>query len=306
MQRIAIIGLGLIGGSLGIALKRSSHSETEIIGYDKDADALTYAIEHQVVDRYESKLDKAVSDADLVVLSTPVTTMQSVMKELSPSLKKGSVVTDTGSTKSQVMSWAEDLLPLNVDFVGGHPMAGKEVSGIENADPGLFKGSVYCITPSPSASGRAKDVVADMARKVGATPLVIEAEKHDDLVAAVSHLPMIVSSALVSVATSSTFWEEISTLASSGFRDTTRLASSDPKMSIDIYRTNQNSIGQWIDALIRELESYRALIVGDGEGLQQKIADIKKTRDRWVRQREEARNGSLAPQGGIPVRKSQR
>ena len=198
--------------------------------------------------------------------------MQHILKELSPYLKEECVVTDTGSTKSRVISWAKDYLHPHVDFVGGHPMAGKEVSGIENADPDLFKGSTYCITPSPSASESAKDLVADVAKKIGAKPLFIDAEKHDDLVAAISHLPMIISSALVSAATESASWEEMSQVASSGFRDTTRLASSDSKMSADIYRTNQKSIKQWIDTFIRELESYKALIRDGDEGLSSKAS----------------------------------
>ena len=270
-----------------MALKRAAPSEIEVVGYDQDRKALSLAVKRRAIDRGEKDLSRAVRDAHLVVIATPILAIRSVMEALKSTLTERCVVTDTGSTKAQVLAWAEDYLPSSVDFVGGHPMAGKEVSGVENADPDLFKDASYCIIPSLRASIRSVEVVTRLVERVGAVPFFPEAGEHDALVAAVSHLPLILSSALVSTTTSSVSWREMSRLATSGFRDASRLASTDPEMGADICLTNQEAIEHWIDRFIGELEEYKRLVRDGGEELQEKLIEAREARERWLSGREE-------------------
>jgi len=196
MERIAIIGLGLIGGSLSLALKAAKLKDIEIVGYDKDPLAASEARRLRVVDKTESVLQKAVGDARLVVIATPIVAVRGVMEELAGELRENCVVTDTASTKAIVMEWASELLPATVSFVGGHPMAGKETAGVRNAEAKLFAGKPYCIIPAPDASEGAVRVVTGIVHLIGARPFFIGADEHDRYVAAVSHLPLVVSTAL--------------------------------------------------------------------------------------------------------------
>ncbi|MEE9198320.1 MAG: prephenate dehydrogenase [Dehalococcoidia bacterium] len=292
MERIAIIGLGLIGGSLGMALKRAASSDVEIIGCDESRKARSRAVKLQAVDRAQGDILKAVRGAQLVVVATPILAMRQVMEAMGPGLDRGCVVTDTGSTKTQIMAWAEEFLPATVDFVGGHPMAGKEMPGIDNADPELFQDATYCIIPSPRASARAIKSVIGLAEGVGATPFFPDPVEHDGLVAAISHLPLISSTALLSATTSSPSWQQMSRLAASGFRDATRLASTDPEMSAGICLTNREAIARCIDRYIEELEGYKRLL-SEGEGeLQARFAQAREARETWLRGEETEPKGA--------------
>ncbi|GAG20296.1 unnamed protein product, partial [marine sediment metagenome] len=144
VRRVAIIGLGLIGGSIGLALKRTGPGETELVGYVRSPEAADKALRLAVVDRVEDDLRVAVDKADIVILATPVMAIKEILAQIGPHLPYGCVVTDTASTKAKVMEWAEEYLPPTVDFIGGHPMAGKEFSGIEAAEASLFEGCIYC------------------------------------------------------------------------------------------------------------------------------------------------------------------
>jgi prephenate dehydrogenase len=282
MQQISIIGLGLIGGSLGMALKSAGMSEIEIVGHDENWRTLSRAEKLQAIDRGERELHVAVRGADLIIIATPILAVKQVLQDISQQLKADCVVTDTGSTKSQVAAWADEYLPSSVDFVGGHPMAGKEYSGIEEADPDLFVDATYCLIPSIKTSGRAVEIVSGLVEKVGAIPYYPSAEEHDALAAAVSHVPLVMSAALISATSESASWRELYTMASSGFRDVTRLASSDPIMATDICMTNGEAIGHWIDRIIQELEQYKKMI-GDGSTeLQDNLISTQTVRDRWV------------------------
>ena len=191
--------------------------------------------------------------------------MRELMEAMAPYLPEGCVVTDVGSTKTQVLQWADELLPDSVDFVGGHPMAGRETPGPENADGQLFVGKPYCVIPSPKASQRAVGEVTALAEAVGGEPYFISLDEHDSFVAAVSHLPFVLSTALVGCTSKSANWSDIGQLASSGYRDITRLASGDAVMHRDICVSNPGPIVAWIDSFIRELYEYRKLLDTDTE-----------------------------------------
>jgi len=281
-SRITIIGLGLIGGSLGLALKAKGLDSLEIVGHDRDRAVEGRAAKLGAIDRGEHNLPRAVEQAQLVIIATPILAIREVMEQIAPYLPKGCVVTDTGSTKAQVMQWAEDLLPPNVHFVGGHPMAGKEKQGIEQAEAVLFDGSAYAVIPSLRADEAAVHSLLSIISLIGARPLFLDAAEHDRYVAAVSHLPLIVSASLFTLVRSSPGWPDLATLAASAFRDLTRLASGDPALARDICLTNRDAIVHWIDRLVGELHRYRELVVDDSEGLYQLFIQAQADRDRFL------------------------
>ncbi len=264
MERIAIIGLGLIGGSLGLAIKRAGLKDVQVAGTARTRETMQKAKKLGAIDIEARTAAEAVRDARLVVVASPIMTTRHIFEEIAPALMPGAVVTDVGSTKGNVARWAKELLPAHADFVGGHPMAGKEHAGIAAADADLFKGRAWVIAPSVTAAESSGQTVVGLAQLAGATPLFMDADEHDSYVAAISHLPLLLSSALFSVAFGSAAWPELAQLASSGFRDTTRLASGSPEMAHDIMLTNRENVLHWLDRFIEELQRFRA-VVAEGE-----------------------------------------
>lgn len=278
MKRITIIGLGLIGGSLGLALRDPS---LEIIGWDSSRNSLSRALKMGAIDTDGNTLAASVESSDLVIIATPLLAMPVVMKEIAPALPPNATVTDTGSTKGAVMQWAESHLP-GINFVGGHPMAGKEVPGVENAEAGLFKDATYSICPSPTSSRAAVNAVLSIVDKVGAIPYFPDPREHDAMVAATSHLPLILSSALMTLVSSSESWREISRVASSGFSGATRLASTVPSMSTGICVTNREAMEHWIDRYVEELLGYKALLAAGEEDIRTGLSAARDSRENWL------------------------
>lgn len=281
ISRIAVIGLGLMGGSLALALKRAWPG-LEVIGYARRPELAARALELGAVDRGELKLASAVEGAEVVIIAVPVLTVQEVLRELASLLSPGCIVTDTASTKARVMSWAEEYLPATASFIGGHPMTGKELAGIEAAEAGLFQGCTYCLCPASSATPEAVQQMTELVEVVGARPILIEPDQHDRLVAGISHLPALISVALVAATSQSPSWPDMARLASTGYRDLTRLASSSPRMNRDILLTNQAAIFHWLGEFIRELNELRRLIAESGEGLEEALARAQAARQAWL------------------------
>ncbi len=282
MRQITIIGLGLIGGSIGLALKQPSGEKVEVVGYARNQEKANKALQRGAVDRIEYDLAAAVKGAELVILSTPVLAIREILRQIREHLPAGCVVTDTASTKEEVMKWSEEYLPLGVNFVGGHPMAGKELSGIEAADPDLFQGCTYCLIPGHNSSPELVQCVVGLVSQLGAKPLFITAVEHDTFVGGISHLPLILSSALVAATSRDVLWREMSGLAATGYRDTTRLASQDPRMNRDICLTNRSHLINWIDDFSRELNHFRQLIVEGSAELEQAFLEVQQERQRWL------------------------
>ncbi len=278
MKKIAVLGLGLIGGSLGLALHQASVA-MQISGYDSNPDATYQAWEIGAITEICNTAEKAVQQADMVILATPILAMPELLENIAPELKRGVLVTDTASTKVQILNWAKTLLPANVMFVGGHPMAGRELSGIEAAEVGLFEGCAYCLIPAAQASSEGVAQLSEIVIRLGAHPLVLDADRHDRLVAGISHLPFVLSSALVQCLSKEEGWKELTTLAAGGFRDTSRLAAGSPPMYRDICVTNKAEILNWLDALALELDNIRSLIARDDENLETYFAQAKQLRE---------------------------
>jgi len=284
LTTIAIVGTGLIGTSLALALK-SSNLKVDIVGTDYDSTARSVAQKTGAFKKVEARLANAIRGADVVVFATPIGAMREMMESAANDLQEGCVVTDVGSSKKAVLQWAEEVLPKHVSFVGGHPMAGKELSGPQNADGTMFKGKAYCIVPSVNAEKAAVSSVTTMAEAIGAKPFFIGVDEHDSFVAAASHLPFMMSVALMGTASKSANWDDIAQLASTGFADLSRLASGDPVMHRDICVTNPEPIVAWMDAYIRELYDLRNMLAKEGgpdpEEVENVFTEAMEARARW-------------------------
>lgn len=294
MDKLTIFGTGLIGSSLGMALKKAK-IKAEIVGYDRDRGVANRARKAGACDKVETNPIDAVRGSAMVILSMPMGAMPEVMELLGPELDDGCIVTDTGSSKAAVLRWAEQYLPQSVSFVGGHPMAGKEISGPEGADPDLFLGATYCVIPSKNAGESAVDGVVGLVETVGAKPYFIDALEHDSFVAAASHLPMILSSVLVKLTSGDPSWPEISRLTSSGYRDVTRLASGSPELNRDTCLTNADGLVHWIDEFVKELSSFKELIKdGNDTDIVRAFDDIWEARDRLMQSKVTAPSANRA------------
>lgn len=280
-ERIALLGLGLIGGSLGLALQRAGYAGRRV-GFDPNADVRQRALDRGAVDDISATPDGAVQGADLVIVAAPVLAIQDLLKTIAPHLPPGCTVTDTASTKSLVLEWAAKTLPDSVDFVAGHPMAGREIQGIEGALPNLFDGCTYCLIPAPNASERAIGRVLWLIEQVGGRPLRIAPAEHDRAAAGISHLPLLLSAALVGATATDPEWPAMSRLAASGYRDVSRLASGDPRMGRDICLSNAAAITEWIDRLTAELGRLRGLIRDNDPAIEDRLRTAKHLRDAWI------------------------
>jgi prephenate dehydrogenase len=279
---VAIVGLGLIGGSIGLALKQTSKPRWKIVGCARRPEVASKALSSGVVDKIETSLKETVKDAELVIIATPVLTIKEILSQIADYLPHGCIVTDTASTKLQVMKWANELLPPTVDFIGGHPMAGKETYGIEAAEAKLFQGCIYCLTPAEKASQSSIEQTADMVKRLGATPFFIDTPEHDSLVAGIIHLPMLLSVALVSATAKDASWDKMSKLAASGYRDITRLASGNPEVNAHICLSNQEAVLHWIDKLGKELDRYRRLLTSGDKQLEEALVEANRARQKWL------------------------
>ena len=279
-NRVAILGTGLIGASIGLALK-AARPQTQIAGYDASGDNLRRAQGVKAIDRRGSLRD-VLADADLVIVSTPVGSMKALFEEMAPLLPVHALVMDTGSTKAQVLHWATDLLPSGVRFVGGHPMAGKTETGPDAADAKLFQGAVWCLAPLPTAPRDAIDEAVKLVESLGASSYFLDPDEHDGLVASVSHLPYLMSIGLIGHLGREKSWRETASVAAGGFAYATHLSDSDPQMFADIVRTNRDNIVRRLDLYIDELSALREAIASDSPGLKDQFARAQALHQDWL------------------------
>ncbi|MFQ5587567.1 MAG: prephenate dehydrogenase [Nitrospiria bacterium] len=267
-NQITIIGVGLIGGSLGLALKKKKGVKS-VVGYGRRRGALHKAVSIQAIDRYCLTLPKAVQDADLVMLATPIGTFEPLCRMMAPHLKEGAIVTDAGSAKGDMVRNIEALMPPHADFVGGHPIAGREKSGIMAATGVLFKGSRTLLTPTPETNAEALKKVRILWESVGSKVSEIDPYDHDRILSSVSHLPHVVAYALMEMLTH----PRIAPLnpvqySAGGLRDFTRIAASSPEMWRDIFLANKEAVIEGIDIYQETLEKIKKKILNDdGDGM---------------------------------------
>lgn len=282
-KKIVIFGVGLIGGSFARALRHAGAVET-IVGVGRSAAALAKAKELCIIDSMTADLALAMDGADLVLLAAPVAQTESILAALLPYLQPGTVVTDAGSTKSDVVAAARRAMGAKVaQFVPGHPIAGRESNGPEAAIADLYVGKKTVLTPLPENAAADVDRVAAAWTACGALIHRLTPEQHDKVFAAVSHLPHLLAYALVDDIAAKPHADLLFQYAASGFRDFTRIAGSSPEMWRDISLANQAALLTELDAYLAQLTGLRAkLAAGDGPGLEAVYTNAQRARRQWI------------------------
>jgi prephenate dehydrogenase len=274
--QVTIVGLGLMGGSLAGALHGRCRA---VVGVTRRPGALEVARSRGFVDWGTTDLAEGVRAADVVVLATPVRVILSQLREIGRLLPADCLLMDLGSTKADIVA-AMASLPAHVQPLGGHPMCGKEVSGVEAADPALYQGCTFILSPLPRTSAAALDLGQALARATGARPLVLAPERPDFLAATLSHLPYLLACALVATADATTSpdpaaWQ----IVAGGFRDTSRVAGSDVQMMLDILLTNQAKVLRAVHGYQAQLQALVHLLEGgDEQDLRQALSRLRETR----------------------------
>ena len=278
--RIAILGTGLVGASLGLALG-GLDSVAEVVGWDNDPAQLAVAVERGAVTRAAQTALDAVAEADVVILAVPVSVVAEVAAAVGPAMREGSILTDVASVKASVVTALESAAAPGVHVIGGHPMAGSHEAGAAHASGDLFVGATYLLTPTagtdPNAYGRLHALVAAM----GARPLAVDPSHHDALVAVISHLPQLAATTLMNLAADRARQEHagLLLLAAGGFRDATRVAASDPNLWLDICEQNRDAIVAVLDEYRERIGTLRSVVaVGDRGSLEQVLADARAAR----------------------------
>ncbi|HDY71692.1 MAG TPA: prephenate dehydrogenase/arogenate dehydrogenase family protein, partial [Nitrospirae bacterium] len=264
-NRVAIIGVGLIGASIALGIKRRGLAR-EVVGSGRTEENLRRAVEREILDGYSINHKEAVKGADLVVLATPVGRFVEITKDISGSLKPGSLLTDVGSVKGSIVRRIEEVVPDGVRFVGCHPIAGSERSGIDYASGDLFEGAPVVLTPTGDTAADALSRVGKFWEALGAVVTRLSPEEHDLVFALLSHLPHLVSYALVN--TLSDTDPDYINLSGSGFRDTTRIVLSSPELWTEISLYNRDNLLRLIESFRKALDDIRdGLVKGDAEHL---------------------------------------
>lgn len=279
-NKITIIGVGLIGGSLGLALKEN-RPNFKIIGIDKQG-VIERAIARGAIDEGTVNLEEGIKEADIVILATPVKTILNLLPQINPFLKKGCLVTDTGSTKGQIVERANKILSKDTFFIGGHPMAGSEKYGIDSADPHLFQDKTYILTPTKKSNLIAIEKIFSLIEMIGANRLIINPLEHDRIVGAVSHLPQIIAVSLTNTISMLAQEENNNNYLKAigeGFKEMTRIASSPYKIWEDICDTNQENILEMIQEFRNYLEAIEDKLKNDPSSLKEDFQKASKLRE---------------------------
>ena len=277
-EKVCIVGLGLIGGSIGLAIKRSNISN-QITGYARSNSTLERAIELGLVDSVKNNLQDAVNNSDLVILATPLSTFRELVEEMSPFLKKGCIITDTGSAKLTVIEDLKDILPNGVEFVPGHPIAGTEESGPDAGFAELFDNRWCILTPTEDNSSNAVDLVKDFWESIGSKVEIMDPMHHDKVLAITSHIPHLIAFNIVGTANNlaNVTEKEVVKYSAGGFRDFTRIAASDPKMWSDIFTYNSDAVLEMLDLFSNDLAKLKAAVIKKDSDLL--FSNFEKTRE---------------------------
>lgn len=279
-RTLAIIGTGLMGGSLGLAARRAGTSN-RIFGYDVDEATLQRAVERGAVTHAAGSPADAVAEAEFVFIATPIEAIPKVFSQIAASLRQGAIVSDLGSTKAKVVEEIIPTVPEHAHFVGGHPIAGAEQEGIEAAEADLYRGCIWIVTPTETTDASAYRELVRFLSQLEARVLSLDPRRHDELVALTSHLPQLLSSSLMGFAAEITAEEGgLPLVGAGGFRDMTRIAASSPDMWMEIVRTNRDAVmsvlTRFESAVTRVRESISSQ---DWEGLRKILTEAKEARE---------------------------
>jgi len=259
-QIISILGMGLIGGSLAKSIHRS-FPDWKIIGVDTNVQDLSRAKTDGVISEGRTSALRGVENADIIFICTPLSDIVKTVRKIIPVLKPGSVLTDVGSIKSEIITQLSDILPHHITYIGGHPMAGSEKSGYANSTAHLFENAYYILTPFAETSNTAVQTLSYILKNIGCIPIILSPLDHDKITGLISHLPHIIASGLVNLAQSEEDQHAyVRKLAAGGFKDITRIASSNPHMWTDICMANRGELINLINTYINILDSFRNLL----------------------------------------------
>jgi prephenate dehydrogenase len=255
--RVGVLGTGLIGGSLGLAL-RAEGAAGRVIGFDADADMLQGALNKGAVEDAAGSVAELAAACDLIFIAVPVRAIPEALTQAAPALRDGTTLSDVGSVKERVVEAARDILPPGCHFIGGHPLAGSEQRGVGFADPQLFSDAYYVLTPSDNCNAEAYSRLHTLLTSLGARVIAMEPRQHDRAVSVISHLPHVMAMSLMNVALERAEEYPILRLAAGGFRDMTRIAASDALLWLDILMENREavkeSLGECVNAMMRIME----------------------------------------------------
>ena len=281
-QKISIIGVGLLGGSIGLAV-RQRRLAGEVAGFVRRKSSLKDCEKAGAVDYATTDLLAAVSNADLVILCTPLAQMRSLAQQFLPALKRGAIVTDVGSVKADVVRELESIIKKSgAHFIGSHPMAGAEKTGVLAARKNLFENAVCVLTPTKKSNAAAVRKLEQFWKSIGSRVLKLDAAQHDLLVSRSSHLPHVVAATLAGLVLNPTHPKTQAALCATGFRDTTRIASGSPEMWRDIALANRKHLARSVDAFAVELKKFQtALKSGDAKAVENFFTTAKQRRDNW-------------------------
>ena len=274
-RKVTIIGVGLMGGSLGKVIKKQGLAK-EVVGLSQKQTTLSAAVKMQAIDHGYHDIRKAVHNADLVVLATPVSIITGTLSMIGPYLKRGCIVTDVGSSKVSIVRAAQKFLPNHVSFVGSHPLTGSEKKGVQFADEKLFAGALCIMTPTDQVNRSVTHRIKTLWTRVGCRVKFLSPEEHDRIMAYISHLPHVMAFALMNIIPG-----ELLEYSAQGLKDATRIASSSPQMWSDICQGNADNIIHVLDALVKDLAGIRrAIVTNESKLLLDEFQKAKEKRDR--------------------------
>ena len=281
-NKIGLIGMGLMGGSLALAVKQKQLA-TRVHGYVRREGSIAEGMKLGMADAITTDLKEAVRDADLIILCTPLSQMQTLATQMQPHLKPGAVVTDVGSAKGTVVQEVEPIIhAAKAHFVGSHPMAGSEKSGLSAARADLFFNAICLVTPGAHATVEAICAVQNFWKAIGGWPIRMTPDLHDDLVSRSSHLPHVIAAELANYVLSPAHPKEQALVCANGFRDTTRIAAGSPEMWRDIALANRKNLGRVLGVFIEDLQEFQfALERGDVQAVEEFFTNAKLRRDQW-------------------------
>lgn len=276
-NKATILGVGLIGASFALAMKKNRLCNN-IIGFGRNKENLIKAKDRGIIDSFESDPAAACKDSDLIMLSTPVGTFLDLGKKSIPSLKKGAIVTDVGSVKGNLVYEMEKIMPEDVHYIGGHPIAGSDRSGVDSSSAELFTNAKCIITPTENSNADALKTIIDLWKSLGSKVITMGPEKHDRIYAAVSHLPHIISYAIVNTVAEidSSYLE----FCGQGFKDTTRIASSSPELWRDICLLNRDNLIEMIAIFQKNLDTLsQYLMASDSDSVEREFKKARTLRE---------------------------
>jgi prephenate dehydrogenase len=299
---ITIIGTGLIGTSLGMAIHKSRGKEITVLGHDKDPGQAGLARRMGGIDKVERNLISACAKADMIILAIPASGIHETLELVANDLKPGCVLTDTASLKVPVLQWADELLPAEVSFVGGDPILFGDDAGIESARADLFAQKQYCLTPSARATADSVKLTADLVTMVGAIPHFIDPYEHDGLIGGTEHLADVLAVTVLRALSSSGGWRDMRRMSGATFDRVTCFSMGDPAEYRDRALLNRENLLRWIDTFQRELERFRSLVEReDGEAIEVYYGGEMDNRLQWLKDRATQNWGDMPERTEIPT-----